>query len=165
MHKFGYIIAILVAIAVALAAYFFLPLATPTPEPQAQERVLLYYYDPVKDTDASGNVLCSPAGLVAVERTAAEATPARAVRLLLEGELTQAERDAGLVSEFPLPGLALAGSSLENGTLTLTFNDPENRTSGGSCRVTILRAQIDATAKQFPGVRDVRILPEELFQP
>jgi hypothetical protein len=64
-----------------------------------------------------------------------------------------------------LEGFALVSSELAGGTLMLTFDDPQNKTSGGSCRVSILRAQIEATAKQFPGVNEVRFVPAELFQP
>jgi hypothetical protein len=49
--------------------------------------------------------------------------------------------------------------------LTLEFNDPENKTSGGSCRSGILWAQIKKTAEQFDDVEEVRFQPEELFQP
>lgn len=40
-----------------------------------------------------------------------------------------------------------------------------NKTNGGSCRAGILWFQIEATAKQFSEVKQVRFLPEELFQP
>lgn len=133
----------------------------------AGQRVQLYYYDASKDTGANGAVLCSARGVVAVERTIPQTeTPlADAVRLLLRGEISEPERASGITTEFPLAGLALESASIENGTATLTFADPQNKTSGGACRVSILRAQIEATAKQFPSVQSVNIEPEELFQP
>ncbi len=129
--------------------------------------VNLYYYSPDRDTDASGNILCSQQGLVGLEREIPiTQTPIQdAVRLLLEGELTQAERAIGITTEYPLQGLELEGANLQNGVLTLEFSDPLNRTSGGSCRAGILWYQIEATALQFPEVSSVRFSPEELFQP
>lgn len=105
--------------------------------------------------------------LVAVERVIPKTqTPLTdAVKLLLRGEISDEERARGVRSEFPLPGVILEKAVLDNGIVTLTFEDPQNKTGGGSCRVTVLSAQIEATAKQFPMVSQVRFLPEELFQP
>ncbi len=135
-------------------------------QPAAMRTVRLYYYNPAND-QGPGGVQCSSKGLVAVEREIFRTlTPIQdSVRLLLRGELTDEERAQGITTEFPLPGLELAGAALDGGTLTLTFRDPQNKTSGGSCRVSILWAQIEATAKQFPEVQKVRFMPEELFQP
>lgn len=131
------------------------------------EAVKLYYYDPESDKDAVGNIQCSRAGLVPVPRVLPKSsTPIRdAVKLLLRGEISSEERARGITSEFPLSGVALTGANLQNGILTLTFADQENRTVGGSCRVGILWFQIEATAKQFPGVQSVRFEPPQLFQP
>ncbi len=133
-----------------------------------QERtVSLYYYNPELDKDASGNVLCSRKGLVAVSREIpVTQTPIQdTIRLLIAGNLTSAERAQGIGTEFPLAGFSLTGASLNNGTLTLEFSDPNNKTSGGSCRAGILWFQIEATAKQFPGVNIVKFIPDTLFQP
>jgi len=132
-----------------------------------QRSVKLYRYDPARDRDKTGNIQCSRAGLVAVERTMpVTKTPIQdAIRLLLKGGVTDAERTAGITTEFPLAGVELKGANLKDGTLTLEFSDPNNRTGGGSCRVGILWFQIEATAKQFPEVKEVRFMPEELFQP
>jgi hypothetical protein len=137
-----------------------------TPEEDAQ-KVLLYYYNSSKDQDASGNIMCSKAGLVAVERNifVSDDIIASVIQLLLEGKLTDAEKTSGISTEFPLSGVVLQNSSLQNGELTLTFSDLENRTGGGSCRVGVLWSQIEATAKQFSEVKSVKFLPEELFQP
>lgn len=130
-------------------------------------QILLYYYSPENDKDELGNIMCSPAGLVAVGREIAfTPTPIQdAVNLLIKGELSEAEIAAGIATEFPLEGLALKGANLADGVLTLEFDDPQNKTGGGSCRVGILWAQIEATAKQFDGVNEARFIPEELFQP
>ena len=72
----------------------------------------------------------------------------------------------GITTEFPLDGFKLKSVNLKNdGTLILEFDDPLNKTLGGACRVGILWFQIEATAKQFPQVKKVQFLPEELFQP
>lgn len=136
-------------------------------EPGKTRTVKLYYYNMEQDRDEEGNVLCSRQGLAAVEREIPlTISPVRdAINLLLKGELTPAEEERNIVTEFPLEGLALKNAVLKDGVLTLTFDDPLNKTSGGSCRAGILWFQIEATAKQFPEVKEVKFLPEELFQP
>jgi hypothetical protein len=128
--------------------------------------VLLYYYNPSLD-QGPGGVQCTSKGLVGVARSIpySEDMLADTIKLLLRGELTSAEKAEDIQTEFPLSGLALASGIGENGHAVLAFNDPQNKTSGGACRVNILRAQIEATAKQFPDIKTVHILPEDLFQP
>lgn len=146
---------------VALIAGIFLG------NPSDRQTVKLYYYNSELDRDDSGNILCSRQGLVAVERQAPTTGDliAGTIRLLLEGDINAEERARGISSEYPLEGLDLKNSVLENGKLTLSFDDPNNKTGGGSCRVGILWFQIEATAKQFPEVKEARFMPEELFQP
>jgi spore germination protein GerM len=105
--------------------------------------------------------------LVAVERSIPfTSTPIQdAHKLLLKGGLTQAERESGLSTEYPLLGVKLNGAALNNDVLTLNLSDPNNRTQGGSCRVGILRSQIEATARQFSGISRVEFINGELFQP
>ncbi len=133
----------------------------------SQKSIKLYYYNPELDKDNAGNILCSEKGLVGVERQIPiTQTPIQdAIKLLLKGELTSQEKAQGITTEYPLSGLVLQGASLNNKVLTLDFNDPNNKTGGGSCRVGILWSQIKATAKQFPEVSEVKFIPEELFQP
>jgi spore germination protein GerM len=129
--------------------------------------ILLYYYNYQNDKDASGNIQCGRNGLAAVNREISfTPTPIQdAIRLLLKGQILESERLAGISTEFPLAGVELLGADLENGVLTLEFADPQNKTGGGACRAGILWFQIEATAKQFEGVREVRFIPETLFQP
>jgi hypothetical protein len=128
--------------------------------------IKLYFYNPALD-QGPGGVQCSRNGLVAVRRTIpTSGTPlTESIKLLLRGEISDEEQREGITSEFPLSGVTLTSASIENGIATLRFSDPQNKTSGGSCRVSILWAQIEATAKQFPTVTSVRFQPEELFQP
>lgn len=129
--------------------------------------VSLFYYNEERDKDASGNIRCSAEGLQAVTRNIeVTMTPIQdTVRLLLRGELTAQERASGISTEFPLQGVELASASVNGSVLTLNFNDPQGRTSGGSCRVSILAAQIQETARQFGQYSEVRLRPETLFQP
>lgn len=134
---------------------------------QQLKTVKLYYYNPTLDEDNSGNILCSRQGLVTVDREMpVTTTPIQdTIRLLIAGQLTAAEKTQGITTEYPLQGFSLKGASLSNRVLTLEFEDPNNKTGGGSCRVGILWFQIEATAKQFSGIQSVRFIPEELFQP
>lgn len=129
--------------------------------------VKLYYYNSELDKDEEGNVLCSRQGLVSIERKIALSdTPIQdTIKLLLLGQLSNEEKAQGISTEYPLEGLSLKGASLKDGVLTLEFEDLNNRTGGGSCRVGILWFQIEATAKQFLEVEQVKFIPEELFQP
>lgn len=131
--------------------------------------VRLFFYNPSLD-QGPGGVQCSTAGLVAVERIIPEQETLLpqiqdTINLLLRGEISEEETASGVESEFPLSGFSLQSAALNDGVLTLTFSDPENQTTGGSCRVGILWHQIEATARQFPEVTEVHFMPEELFQP
>lgn len=129
--------------------------------------VELFYYSETRDLDENGNIQCSRQGLVAVKREIVSVNSIEdTIRMLLNGELTTEERAQGISTEYPLAGLNLVSANLEEGgILTLTFDDPQNRTSGGSCRIGVLWFQIEATALQFPEVKQIRFAPEELFQP
>ena len=143
-----------------------IPIRFEAADPQYRT-VKLYYYNPSQDKDEDGNIMCSRQGLVAVERDILiNRIPIQdTVELLLKGEITSAEAAQGITTEYPLPGFELEGASLADGVLTLGFSDPNNSSSGGSCRAGILWFQIEETAKQFDGVDEVRFQPEELFQP
>lgn len=131
------------------------------------QTVNLYYYNPDLDTDKQGNILCSEEGLVAVERELEnnENPVSDTISLLLEGNVTESEANQGIETEFPLDGFSLASSTLKNGTLSLTFNDPNFASSGGTCRTTILSSQVRYTAEQFEEVEELQISPDHVFQP
>lgn len=130
-------------------------------------KIQLYYYNSKRDEEISKNILCSPDAILPVEREIpVSQTPVQdAINLLLKGIITQAEKDAGFAPMFPLEKVSLVNANLENGTLTLKFDDPLDKTGGGSCRVSLLWNQIVKTAKQFKEVQTVRFIPEVLFQP
>jgi hypothetical protein len=127
----------------------------------------LYYYNETKDRAIAEYLPCSPDAVLPVTREVPfSKTPVQdAVNLLLNGDLSDADKLAGFKTEFPLAGFKLAGANLIDGTLTLKFDDPENRSGGGSCRVALLTSQISKTARQFSEVKEVRFEPETLFQP
>jgi spore germination protein GerM len=130
-------------------------------------KVKLYYYNKTKDIGPTGIINCSPDAVLPVEREIPRtATPiADTIRLLIEGNLTDAERAAGFSTEFPHPRFTLLRADLKDGVLTLAFPEVPGFTMGGAARVTLLAAQIEKTARQFPEVKEVRLEPESLFQP
>ena len=125
--------------------------------------IQLFYYNKTKDP----NTTCESSAVLPVSRSIpSTVTPIQdTIKQLLRGELTTTEANLGFDTEFPLPGVELKGAVIRDGTLTLEFTDPQNKLSGGSCRVGILRAEVEKTAKQFPEVKSVRFIPETLFQP
>lgn len=133
----------------------------------AQRTVKLYYYNSSRDQDEQGNIQCSRQGLVAVERQIPiSQSPIRdTLELFLSSPILEADKSTGLTSEFPLPGLSLQSIVLKDGHLIIRLSDPNNKTSGGSCRVAILRSQLEAVARQFSEVEVVDFEPAELFQP
>lgn len=126
----------------------------------------LYFYNPTLD-QGTGGAQCSKKGLVAVDRVIPKTnTPLQdSINLLLRGGLSDAEKAQGLTTEFPLAGVVLKSSVINDGVATLIFDDPQHKTSGGACRAGILWFQIEATAKQFAIVSAVKFMPEDLFQP
>lgn len=136
----------------------------------ASQKILLYYYNSEQDKDEEGNIKCSRDGLVPMEKEILvnKSSIKDVINLLLKGKenLSEDEKTQGITTEYPLEGFSLSSVNLKaGGILVLTFNDPLNKASGGSCRVGILWFQIEETAKQFSGVKEVQFLPEELFQP
>jgi len=129
--------------------------------------VELFYYDPTRDEDETGNIMCSRDGLVPVTRSIASMTPIEdTLKLLLLGDLTPAERAEGITTEYPLDGVSISSVALRaDGTLRIEFNDPQNKLVGGSCRTAILAGQVIETAIQFPEVTSVDFLPDDVFQP
>jgi hypothetical protein len=143
------------------------PTSDTVPVASRTTSVALYAYDARLDTDASGNVLCSAKGLVAVDRLIPETgAPLRAaIELLLRDPLTSDERARGLSTEFPLDGVRLDDVAVSGDTATIELADREHKLSGGSCRVSVMRAQLEATATQFKDITDVRFRPEGVLEP
>lgn len=134
----------------------------------ATRMVNLYHYRPQNDINDQGELQCTDAGIVAVQRELPlpDATIDNAINQLLSGDIRQSERQSGIMTEFPLPGVRLIGVMIDDaGVAVIAIDDPASWTGGGSCRASILRSQVEQTALQFPAVKAVRFLPDTLFQP
>jgi spore germination protein GerM len=136
----------------------------PTNQANQLRTISLFYYNTNQDKTNG----CDANAVLPVERRIEiTRTPIQdAINLLIKGDLQAAEEAAGFTTEFPNKDFRLLGANLDRGgVLTLEFTEVSGFTSGGSCRVTLLANQIIKTAKQFPGVNEVKFKPEELFQP
>ena len=85
------------------------------------------------------------------------------IKLLIEGELRPDERELGFSTAFPNSNFSLKNISKDDSVLTLEFTNARAFTTGDACHVSLLKAQIEQTAKQFFGVRKVQFVPEDLF--
>jgi len=143
-----------------------MPGGTDDAAPKPQTTIKLFYYDDSKYIDKEEQS-CSNPGFVAVERKIPlTKTPIQdVVRLLLKGELTDQEKVQGISTEYPLADFEFVDAAVHDGVVTLQFKDDQNKTSGGSLRASILWCQIENTVKQFSGVKSVKFIPEEIFQP
>lgn len=91
-----------------------------------------------------------------------EDTISKTLGVLMEGKLRKTEQSSGAGTIFPLYGVELkAVELLPSGELSLTLYDPYFETLGGSCYAGSLASMIEATAKQFPEVKSVKILSVE----
>jgi len=128
--------------------------------------IKLYYKNHALDPDS---ITCEADSYVTrtIPKTATPLTDT--IRLLLVNDLTQAEKNLGLENEFHTTAasqqVTLTMASITNGVATLTFDDPLDFTSGGSCRSGILASQVSLTAKQFSTVNSVELEPFSVFQP
>lgn len=129
------------------------------------KKVSLFYYNFEADKNGDENVLCSADAVQPVERIVEEKSIEETIKMLLGGEIKEYEAEIGFQSEFPNSDFKLLDINLKDGVLTLEFTEVPGFTSGGSCRVELLKAQIEKTAMQFPEVDGVVIEPETLFQP
>lgn len=141
---------------------FQIPVLLKAPEESPFEEIALFVYNPELD-----NYACSKKGIIPLRKTIKKGNDpiTASVELLLSNALTEEERALGYISSFPLFGFELGTARIEDGVVTLSFIDPYQTTSGGACRVTIMKNQIETTVLQFKNVREVNFLPQELFQP
>ncbi|MFA7654056.1 MAG: GerMN domain-containing protein [Candidatus Magasanikbacteria bacterium] len=104
-----------------------------------------------------------------VERfvTSTPAVGLAALQQLLVGP-TKSEKAGGFGTTIN-PGVTVQKLTIENGIARVDFNDELDRQAGGSCRVSAIRAQIEATLKQFSTVKEVIISingqSEDILQP
>lgn len=93
------------------------------------------------------------------------------LELLLTDKLTTDEQKTGYRNmlsndtDWPDKRIYLKSTVINNGVATITIDDPEVMTVGGSCRVGVMKSAIENTALQFPNITKVIVLPELAFQP
>lgn len=148
-----------------LCIIFFLFLFSCSFQKPETIKIKLFYYNQALDTNQS----CAEQFVVPVEREIIKNNTniiLQTLNLLLAWP-TEEEKTKWLTSEFPHKGFQIKNISLDksNGILTLDFPIIPWFTSWGSCRVGLLNASIQKTAKQFAEVKDVKYTSEEIFQP
>ncbi|MDD5098426.1 MAG: GerMN domain-containing protein [Candidatus Pacebacteria bacterium] len=132
--------------------------------PVKKSLVNLYYYKSSDDKEVS----CDNDFVLPVKRDVLEGENMikDVIELLIQGKLTQEEKNQGFTTEFPNKDFKLNSANLsDKGVLTLNFTEVPGFTTGGSCRMGLLASEIIKTAEQFPQVKEVVIEPESLFQP
>lgn len=131
------------------------------------EDVSVYLYNQIEDEEINGFAACSSDAVLPVKREViiTDNPIIDTIGLLLSGEISEEETAEGYSTEFPGDNFVLIDSELEEGVLTLEFEDPNFFTSGGSCKASILKNQIEKTALQFEEVDEVVFRPDTLFQP
>jgi len=78
-----------------------------------------------------------------------------ALEMLFSEPITAKEEKDGFWS--PTYGMKFEGVALKNGTATVRFSQPPDKTNYGSAGPMIFAEAIEKTARQFPSVRRVKI--------
>jgi spore germination protein GerM len=141
-----------------------------TNRPKATEptTVQLYYFNELEDSKLPIEQQINTSSILPIQRTirSSENLIADTIKLLLQGNLTENEKDRWFITEFPNTQFRLLDSQIDTQwTLVLTFSEVPGFTTGGSARMLILRKSIEKTALQFPQVKRVVFEPETIFQP
>jgi len=91
-----------------------------------------------------------------VKRTVNAHAPLKgALEMLFSESITAAEEKDGFWS--PTYGMKFEGVVLKNGTATVKFSQPPNKTNYGSMGPMFFAEAIEKTARQFPSVKRVKI--------
>lgn len=141
----------------------------PTTNPDGSLKVKLYY----KNYGADPEVINCSADTFVLRTIPKTTTPLTdALQLLMVNTLSEAEKNFGLDSPFEDPvysnrfeNFKLKNVVVNNGIANLTFEDPDYFSSGGSCRIGIMKSMLELTAKQFGSVDKVTFSPYDVFQP
>lgn len=123
---------------------------TPTRLPENQLAVKIYFHDDVSDPSVDDCTKNTPK----IENIPQTTTPLKDTIELLLQKIRQEDNQG---DQKRADGFKLKSASITNGIASLVFVDPLFYTSGGSCRVGSLYSRIEDTAKQFPGVKSVKI--------
>lgn len=132
------------------------------------QNIKLYYFNQVEDSKLPVNQQLNSSSVLPVDRVIPRSNNLiqDTINMLIEWNLSQEEVSKWFTTEFPNNAFRLIDTNLNSDwTLELTFSEVPGFTSWWSARVFILRVSIEKTAKQFPNVKIVKILPETLFQP
>jgi len=138
------------------------------PEASTPTVINLYYFNELQDSALPNDQQINTSSILPIQRTirSSQNLISDTIKVLLQGNLSEAEKDAGFMTEFPNAQFRLLDTQLDaQGTLTLTFNEVPGFTTGGSARMLILSKSIEKTALQFPQVTRVIFQPDTLFQP
>ncbi len=155
--KYAYFIALL---AIGISILYLL-------QDTVKDTYPLYYYSETTDKELNnGEIACDTRAVVSVSRKT-NRTPSlkEIIEDLIQGNLTADERIAGLQTEFPNTDFKVLGATINNSKAHLVFTEVPGFTTGGSCRIGLLRAQIEKTALDYPGVDTVEILPVGVLEP
>jgi hypothetical protein len=70
-----------------------------------------------------------------------------------------------LLAKSMHPDFYIKSLNLKNGLLTIEFPNVPGFTTGGSCAQNVNRLKVEKTALQFPEVKEIKIIPDSIFQP
>ncbi len=139
------------------------PNASSTPIEAGTREVLAYFMNSNLDPE----VTCTKVFPVAREIEDTPAVARRALEALFQGP-TSEEKKQGYSSGIR-PEVKIQSLTIQNGTASLDLSKELEEGVGGSCQVQAIRAQIEATLKQFPTVRNVTLTidgrSEDILQP
>src|SRR5688572_650783 len=118
---------------------------------QSTTEVKVYLQRNHTAADGSNNDVSTP-----VKRTVSAGAPLRgALEQLFAESITAKEDKDGFWS--PTYGMKFEGVALKNGTATVRFSQPADKTNYGSLGPMIFAEAIEKTAGQFPSVKRVKI--------
>jgi len=137
-------------------------------ETRVPTKVALYYFNHIADQKLPPEQQINLTSLLPVYRIfpPSKNLLVDVLNELIKGNLTLEEKKQWFLTEFPHPQFVLRSHMLSSdGVLTLEFSEVPGFTSWWSARMLILSNVIVKTMLQFPGVKKVVFVPEELFQP
>ena len=128
----------------------------------------LFYYNKEQDTD----VTCGSDFILPIETSfninnkwSQKEIVKIVINRLISGNLSENFKSQGYENYFDNPDFKLLKVEINDGTMILTFNEVPGFTSGGACRTRILKNQIIKTAEQFSDIKEVILMPENIFEP
>lgn len=126
----------------------------------------LYYFNERVDNNLPENTRLNTSSVQPIQRTIAstdfEEQLEEAIRLLIQGELTENEIEDGFVAGFD--GISLESVEFNEYGIAIINLVQEDTSINGSARVILLRDAIAKTAEQFDEVRSTLIMPEDVLK-